>query len=162
MVVSALVQTVGWYLVAPRAFRALLGVLSSPLAVLSLCGVLCYIQCLFSLALGWLCFWPALSAALVSCGVGAVAAALRGSSSFSFLCLSFTCSGEPGCWSQSFGPFCCSCLGCSWGLWCSILSPWPLVTSFLLLFRLGFLPLVFVQAGWEGCGPVLVPPCFRG
>ena len=81
MVVSARVQTVGWCLVAPRAFRALLGVLSSPPVVFSLCGGLCYVHC-FSLALGWMCFWLALSAALVSCEVGAVAAVLRGSSSF--------------------------------------------------------------------------------
>ena len=82
VVVTALVPTVWWCLVAPRAFRALLVVLSSPPAVLSLCGGLCYVHCLFSLALGWGCSWPAVSAAHVSCEVGAVAAALHGSSSF--------------------------------------------------------------------------------
>ena len=51
-----LVFRLWWCLVAPRAFRALLVVLSSPPAVLSLCGGLCYVHCLFSLALGWMCF----------------------------------------------------------------------------------------------------------
>ena len=82
VVVTALVQTVWWCFVAPHAFRALLVVLSSPPAVLSLCEGLCYVHCLFSLALGWVCFWPVVSAAHVSCEVGAIAAALRGSSSF--------------------------------------------------------------------------------
>ena len=65
-------------------------------------------------------------------------------------------------WSQSFGPSCCSYMGCLWGLWCGILSPWPLVAALLLLFSPGFLPLAFVRAGQEGCGPVLVPPFLEG
>ena len=85
------------------SLRALLVVLSSPPGVLSLCGGLCYVHCLFLLALGWVCFWPAVSAAHVSCEVGAVAAALRGSSSC-FLCLSFPCSSGPGCLVTVFWP----------------------------------------------------------
>ena len=40
----------------------------------------------------------------------AVSAALRGWSSFSGLCLSFTCSCSGVVWSQVCGPSCCSCV----------------------------------------------------
>ena len=51
MVVTALCIAVWWCLLAPQAFRAVLVVLLSPLAVLSL-WMLCSVYCLVSLALG--------------------------------------------------------------------------------------------------------------
>ena len=52
MVVTALCMAVWWCLMAPRAIRALLVVLSSPLAVLSLCGCCALFTVWFPLPLG--------------------------------------------------------------------------------------------------------------
>ena len=77
----------------------------------------------FTLASGYLCFWPAVSGAYAVC---AVSAAL--SSWVSFCC-------DCGCWSQSFVPSCCSCLLSS----CRTLSFCFSRLGFFLwrLFRLG-------------------------
>ena len=93
---------------------------SQPLLVLN-------IVLLFSvtLASGYVCFWPVVSGAYVGCAVCAVSAAL-----------------------SSWVSFCCDCLGAGclvavfctillllfvelpWGLFCGILSPWPLVAPY--------------------------------
>ena len=104
----------------------------------------------FTLASGFVCFWPAVSDAYVGCAVCAVSAALSSWVSFCCDCLSCTCSGGAGCLVAVF----CTLLlllfvELSWGLFCGILSPWPLVApypsvisrlAFFLcrLFRLGF------------------------
>ena len=68
-------------------------------------------------------------------------------------------------WSQSFDtptpPLLLLCVALSWGLWCSILSPWPIVApSPSVVSRLGFFLWRLFRLGLEGCGPVMVPPFF--
>ena len=63
-----------------------------------------------------MCFWHAVSGAYVGCAVGAVSAAFSSWVSFCCDCLSCTCSGGAGCWSQSFVPSCCFCLLSSRGV----------------------------------------------
>ena len=53
--------------------------------------VLCSVHCLISLALGWVCFWPAVSTVPVRCGVCCLGCPSQ-LSSFSGLRWSFTCS----------------------------------------------------------------------
>ena len=105
--------------------------------------------CLFSLTLGWMssrlrCLRCQLAAKF------AVSAALRGSSSFSCLCLSFTCSWVRVVWSQVCDPTCSSWVlgssGVSVALFCRI-SLWP--HPLLLFSRRGFLPWAFVRT-WVG------------
>ena len=71
-------------------------------------------------------------------------------SSFSCLCLSFTCSWVGVVWSQVCGPTCSSCVlgssGVSVAPFCR-LSLWP--HPLLLFSRLGFLPWAFVRT-WVG------------
>ena len=69
--------------------------LGAPVGVVSALWATVSSPCLLSLSLGWVSFWTAVSTASVCCEV-AVSAALRGSSSFSCLCLSFTCSWVGG------------------------------------------------------------------
>ena len=110
----------------------------------------------------WVCFWPAVSGAHVSCEVCAVSAALRGWSSSCCVGLSFTCSCGTGCLVAIFWPILLPLwVELPWGLCCGVLSPWPLVApSPSVVSRLGFFLWRLFRLGLEGCGPVLNPPFF--
>ena len=123
-VVTALWVTVWGCLMAPHSSRALFLTLSSPPAVFTLCGCCALFTALVSLALGWVCFWPAVSSVASSAVGSAVSAAPRGWSSFSGLCWPFTCSCGGVVWSHVCGPSCCSCVlgscGVSVALFCRL------------------------------------------
>ena len=139
-------MAVWWCLTAARAF--------------GLCLLICHPLLRFSASVGasvWVCFWPTVSGANVSCEVCAVSAALRGWSSFCCVSLSFTCSCGTGCLVAVFWPL----LPLLWGLCCGVLSPWPLVApSPSVVSRLDFFLWRLFRLGLEGCGPVLDPPFF--
>ena len=77
--------------------------------------------CCPSLTLEWVCFWPTVSQVFVGCE--GVSAALRGSSSFSCVCWSFTFSGVGVVWSQVCGPSCDSWFWTLLMLGCTVLTP---------------------------------------
>ena len=117
---------------APHDSRALLLALSSPPAVLTLCGGCALFTAWFPLpsgecASGLRCLRPRFAVE------SAVSADLRGWSSSSGLCWSFTCSCGGVVWSQACGPSCCSCVLC---LCCAVLSPWALARPTLSGLRL--------------------------
>ena len=144
-------MAVWWCLTAPRAF--------------GLCLLFCHPLLQFSPSVGasgWVCFWPAVSGAHVSCEVCAVSAALRGWSSFCCVGLSFTCSCGTVCLVAVFWPLLLLLwVELPWGLCCGILSLWPLVApSPSVVSRLGFFLWRLFRLGLEGCSPVLDPPFF--
>ena len=111
MVVTALCVAVWWCLMAPLASRAMLVVLSSPPAVLSLCGGCALFTVWFPLDLGWVRFWPA---APVSCEVCSISCP-------SWLVLLLSICPLPALagqvvWTQSCGPSCYSCVLSSRGV----------------------------------------------
>ena len=133
-VVTAVWMAVGCCLMAPHASRACY------LSAISYCSshplwVLCSVHCLVFLALG--CLRRQFAAK------SAASAALRGWSSFSGLCLSFTCSCGGVVWSQVCGPSCCSCVLGSCGVsvvpFCRLgllrALPWRIFTWGFLWFR---------------------------
>ena len=114
---SASLVTVGWASALPFFFCA-----SAPIGLQGLAGFCTLCQgapvgvvsalwstvsspCWLSLTLGWVSFWTAVSLVSVGCEV-AVSTALRGSSTFSCLCLSFSFSGVVVAWSQVCDPSC--------------------------------------------------------
>ena len=136
-------------------------------SVIPSCGsqprwVLCSVLFLVSLASGWVCFWPAVSGAHVSCKVCAVSAALRGWFSFCCVCLSFTCSCGTGCLVAVFWPLLLLLwVELPWGLCCGLLYPWPLVApSPSVVSHLSFFLWRLFRLGLEGCSPVSDPPFF--
>ena len=118
-------MAVWWCLTVPRAF--------------GLCSLFCHPLLRLSASVGasgWVCFWPAVSEARVSCEVSAVSAALRGWSSFCCVSLSSPALAGQVVWSQFFGPSCCSCglssHGVSAAAFCSLgLLSHPLLLLFL-------------------------------
>ena len=98
---------------------------------------------------------PAVSGAHVSCEVCAVSAALRGWSSFCCVCLSFTCSCGTGCWSQFFGPSCCSCGLSSRGVSAAAFCPLGLLSHPLLLLFLAWVSSFGICSGWGWKAAVL-------
>ena len=150
-VVTALCMAVWWCLTAPRAF--------------GLCLWFCHPHLRFSASVGasgWVCFWPAVSGAHVSCEVCAVSAALRGWSSFCCVGLSFTCSCGTGCLVAVFWPFLLLLwVELSWGLCCGLLSPWPLVApSPSVVSRLGSSFGVCSGLGWKAAVLSWILPSF--
>ena len=134
--VSALCMAVWWCLMAPRAFRALLVVLSSLLAVLSLCGCCTLSTVWFPLpsgacASGLRCLRRKLAAKLVQSRLPFVVSPPSDISIYPSPALAGLV-----IWSQSFGPSCCSCVlgsrGVSGAAFCSLgLLSHPLLLLFL-------------------------------
>ena len=105
-------------------------------SVVSSCGSrpmwgLCSVQCLLSLALGWVRFWPKVSTAPVRCEVCSLGCPswfvllLR---SLFVLHLLLRWGGLVTClWPLLL----LQCVGLLWGLCCSVLSPWALAGSSL-------------------------------
>ena len=144
-------MAVWWCLTAPRDFGLYL--------------LFCHPLLRFSTSVGasgWVCFWPAASGAPISCEVCAVSAALRGSSSFYCVGLSFTCCCGTGCLVAVFWPLLLLLwVELPWGLCCGVLSPWSLVApSPSVVSRLGFFLWRLFRLGLEGCSPALDPPFF--
>ena len=163
MVVTALCMAVWWCLLAPRAIRALLVVLSSLLRFSASVGaVLCSrfgFPCLRLTALlacgvcgaSWLRSWYSLG-----CPSWLVLLVL------SLFILHLLLQVWLQCLVTVFGPLLLLlCVELLWGLWCDFLSPWPLVApSPSVVSHLGFFLWRLFSLGLEGCGPVLVPPFF--
>ena len=122
---------------------ALFVVLSSPPAVLSLCGCCALFSFWFHLlqggcASGLRCLGHTLAARFVQSRLPFV------------VVLSFTCSCGTGCLVAVFDLSCCSCGLSSRGVSAAAFCPLGLLSHpLLLLFLPGFLPLAFVQA-WVG------------
>ena len=99
--------------------------------------------CWLSLTLGWMSFWTTVSPVSAGCAVS-VSTALRGSSTFSCLCLSFTFSGVGVAWSQVCDPSCGSWVLDSSGA--RLRRPDAVASGCALSFsRRGFLPWAFVR-----------------
>ena len=143
-------------------------------AVLCLCLVLrivlfCEIWVVFSLsftlASGFVCFWPSVFCACVVCAVCAASATLSSWDCFCCDCLSCTCCGIAG-WLVSLlcPPSQLLFVDLPWGLFCGIQSPWPLVAPYpYVLPRLGFFLWCLSRLGFEvlrSCFPDL--PFFWG
>ena len=84
--------------------------------------------------------------------------------------LSFTCSCGGMVWFQVCGPSCCSGVLGSWGLYCAVMSPWPMVapspsvvsrwvSSFGVCLDLGWKAAVLPSFGGELSFPC--PGCFH-
>ena len=103
--------------------------------------VLCSVHCLASLALGWVCFWPAVSTAPVCCGVCCLSCPswlvllLR-----SLLVLHLILRWD-GLVTRLWPLLLLLCVGLLWGLCCTVLSPWALVRPTLSSLRL-WIPMV--------------------
>ena len=144
------------------ASRTLFVVLSSLPAVLDFCGG-CAVLCVLSLALGWVCFWPAVSTAPVRCEVCSL-----GCPSWFFLLflslfvlhLLLRCGDlVTGLWPLLL----LLCVGLLWGLCCAVLSLWPIVApSPSVVSCLGFILWRLSGLGLVGCGPAWVPAFFWG
>ena len=135
---AALCLAVWWCLTAPRAFGLYL--------------LFCHPLLRFSASVGasgWVCFWPAVSGAHVSCEVCAVSAALCGWASFCCVGLSFTCSCGTGLVSVFWPLLLLLWIELPWGLCCGVVPLASCRTLSFCCFSPGFLPLVFVQA-WVG------------
>ena len=102
-----------------------------------------------------MCFWHAVSGAYVGCAVGAVSAALSSWVSFCCDCLSCTCSGRAGCWSQSFVPSCCFCLLSSLGVSAAAFCHLGLLLHPILLLFLAWGSSfgIYSGLGLRCCGP---------
>ena len=115
----------------------------------------------FTLAYGWVCFWPAVSGAYVGCAVCTVSAALSSWVSFCSDCPAPALAVQV-VYSQSFVPSCCSCGLNSLGVSAAAFCPLGLLShSFLLLFLTWVSSFGIVQAWVSGAVVLfLVPPFF--
>ena len=131
---------------APRAFRALFVVLSSPPAVLSLCGCCALFTFWFPLLRGG-------CASSLRC-LGLRLAAV-------FVCPSPALAGQV-VWSQSFGPSCCSCVLSSRGVSAEAFCPLGILSRPLLLLFLAWVSSFGVCSGlgWEAAVLSWILPSF--
>ena len=135
--------------------------------VLSLCLVLrivlfcevCVVFSLsFTLASGFVCFWPSVSCACVVCSVCAASAALSNWDCFCYDCLSCTCCGIAGWLVTVFcAPCCSSFLLSSLGVYSATFCPLGLLSHSILMFFLAWVSSFGVcrGLGLRCCGPVL-------
>ena len=160
--VTALWVTVWGCLMAPHSSSVLCLTLSSPPAVLTLCGCCALFTAWFPLPLGGCA--SGLRCLRRQFAVGsAISAAPCGWSSFSGLCWSFTCSCGEVVWSHVCDPSCCSCVLSSCGVFGALFCRLGLLRSLpCRIFACGF-PWFHGPSSWcfLGLFPMVISSRFR-